>query len=161
MAVSEVRIVMFQLLLSLHILGAVIAFGFGFTAPIFGRQLALEPQHAPWYMRSVKRASDFVILPAAISMAITGVALVSTGGHRFEEPWLAISIVIYVVALVAVFAVQRPALKRLIALTATPPGPGGPSPEVPALVDRLRLVGYGLTLAVVVIVLLMVYKPGA
>lgn len=150
---------MFQLMLFLHILGAIIAFGFGFVAPIFGRQLALEPQHGGWYIRTVRRISDYVLIPAAVSMAITGAALVGSGGHRFEEAWLAVAIVIYVIALIAVFAVQRPTLKRLVELTATPPGPGGPDPEIPRLTARMRMTGYGLTLAVVVIVALMVAKP--
>jgi uncharacterized membrane protein len=151
---------MFESLLFLHVIGAIVAFGFGFAAPVFGRMLAAGPQHAPWYLRAVKRVSDVVIVPAALSMAITGVGLVATGAHRFEEPWLALSLVIYIAELLATFLVQRPTLGRLIELTATPPGPGGPPAEVPALSARLRLTGYALSAAVVVIVFLMVVKPG-
>jgi len=57
-------------------------------------------------------------------MAVTGTLLVlSTGGFtRFREAWLAIAVVVYVIALSLVFLVQRPTLKRLIAL-ATVDGP--------------------------------------
>jgi uncharacterized membrane protein len=149
----------FQLLLFLHVLGAIVAFGFGFAAPVFGTMLAREPQHAGWYIRSVKRVSNFVIIPAALSMAVTGVGLVHAAGRRFEEPWLAASIVLYAGALLAVFLIQRPALDRLIELQGTPPGPEGPSPEIPRLAARLRLVGIGLTVTVTVILLLMVWRP--
>jgi uncharacterized membrane protein len=152
---------MFQLWLSLHILGAIGAFGFGFAAPVLGAALSREPQHGNWYLRAVKRVSDVVIVPLALSMAVTGVLLVmeSGGFRRFSELWLAASLVIYVGALAAVFLVQRPALARVIELTSSPPGPDGPPPEVPILIGRLKSVGIGLTVAVIAITLLMVFRP--
>jgi uncharacterized membrane protein len=150
---------MFHLLLFLHILGAIAAFGFGFIAPVLGSMLAKEPQHGGWYIRAVKRVSDVVLVPAALSMAVTGVGLVMVGAHRFEEPWLVLSLVIYVGALAAVFLVQRPTLDRLIVLTSSPPGPDGPSPEVPVLSRRIARIGIGLTVAVIAILVLMVWKP--
>lgn len=152
---------MFQIWLILHVLGAIIAFGFAFTAPVFGRMLAAEPQHANWFLRAVLRVSTVILIPAALSMAVTGLLLVGeTGGlERFREPWLAIAVVIYIAAVITVLALQRPTLKRVIALTSGPPGPAGPSPEVPLLVSRLRLIGYGLMLAISAIVILMIGKP--
>jgi uncharacterized membrane protein len=153
---------MYQLWLVLHILGAIGAFGFGFAAPIFGASVAKEPQHGNWFLRATKRVSDVLIIPLALSMAITGTLLVlSTGGvQRFSEVWLATAIVVYVIAILLVFLVQRPALKRVIELTSSPPGPGGPPPEVPALLSRLRIVGILLLVAIITIVTLMVTKPG-
>jgi len=152
---------MFTLWLVLHVLGAIIAFGFGFYAPVLGAMVAREPQHGNWYVRASKRVSDVVITPAALSMAVTGVLLVmSSGGmDRFREPWLALSLVIYVVALVIVFALQHPTAKKVIALTSTPPGPEGPSPEVPRLLSRMRIYGTILLVLVITIVVLMVAKP--
>jgi uncharacterized membrane protein len=152
---------MYELWLFLHILGAIVAFGFGFYAPIYGAMLSREPQHGSWYLRTSKRVSDLIIIPAAISLFVTGTLLVTTSGGmaRFREPWLAISLVLYVVALGIVFGLQRPSVTRVIALTATPPGPEGPPPEVPALLSRLRLYGIILLLLVIAIVALMVAKP--
>ena len=153
---------MYQLWLILHIVGAIGAFGFGFTAPIFGAALAKEPQHGNGFLRATKRVSDVLIIPLAVSMAVTGTLLVlSTGGvARFGEAWLAVALVVYVIALLLVFLVQRPTLVRLIALTSSPPGPGGPPAEVPGLLARLRIVGMVLVVAIVTIVVLMVAKPG-
>jgi uncharacterized membrane protein len=152
---------MFQLWLFLHILGAIVAFGFGFYAPIYGAMVAREPQHGNWYLRASKRVSDVIIIPVAISMAITGTLLVvSSGGmQRFQEPWLAVSIVLYVIALLIVFLLQRPAIGKVLALTSTPPGPGGPPPEVPVLLSRVRSYGVVLLVLVIAIVALMVAKP--
>lgn len=152
---------MFQLWLFLHVLGAIIAFGFGFYAPVYGAMLAREPQHGNWYLRASKRVSDVIIIPVALSMAVTGVLLVmSSGGmQRFREPWLAIALALYVIALLIVFLRQRPTVSKVIALTAAPPGPAGPPPEVPVLLSRLRLYGAITLILVVAIVALMVSKP--
>lgn len=152
---------MYELWLFLHVLGAIVAFGFGFYAPVFGAAAAREPQHGNWYMRASKRVSDMILIPVAISMFITGTLLVvETGGfRRFEELWLTIAFVLYVIAQLIVFLGQRPGLKKVIELTSTPPGPGGPPAEVPALLKRLRLFGFVLLALVIAIVALMVWKP--
>lgn len=152
---------MYQLWLFLHVLGAIAAFGFGFYAPIFGRASAAEPQHGNWYLRAAKRVSNGVIVPVAITMFITGTLLViETGGmQRFQELWLAVSLLLYVASLAIVFLVQRPALNQVIELTAEPPGPDGPSPELPGLVKRMQLAGVALLVLTIAIVALMVWKP--
>ena len=152
---------MLQLWLFLHILGAIVAFGFGFYAPIFGMMVAKEPKHGNWYMRAAKRLSNVVLIPVAISMAITGTLLViETGGmRRFEELWLTVGVIIYVIALLVVFLLQRPALNKVIALTAEPPGPEGPPAELAENIRKLQVYGVVLLILVLVIVALMVWKP--
>lgn len=152
---------MYELWLFLHVLGAIIAFGFGFYAPIFGSMAAKEPQHGNWYLRVGKRISSILIIPFALSMFVTGVLLVvEVGGfRRFEELWLALSFVLYVIALVVAIFLQRPALNRVVALTATPPGPEGPPAEVRPLLQRMQVYGTVLLLLTIAIVALMVWKP--
>lgn len=150
---------MFQLMLYLHIVGAIIAFGFGFAVPVIGRMAGKEPQHGNFFLRAGSRVGDTILLPASLSMAVTGAGLIYFGSRTPKEMWLSIAMGIYVVAILVVLFVQRPAFKQLIALTSTPPGPTGPDPRVPALLKRTRIVGLGLSGAVLVIVFLMVYKP--
>lgn len=153
---------MFELFKFLHILGAIVAFGFGFYAPIYGKMAASEPQHANWFLRASKLVSDYVIIPVAISLFITGTLMLTQRGgmERFQELWLGLGLVLYVIALLIVFLVQRPTVKKVIALTSAPPGPDGPSPEVPGLIKKMQLSGVILLLLVVAIVALMVWKPG-
>ncbi len=150
---------MFELSMFLHVLGAIVAFGFGFTVPVIGRMAAAEPQHGNFFLRAGKRVGDTILLPASLSMAVTGAGLIYFGTRTPREMWLSVGMGIYVVAVLVVLFVQRPAFHKLIALTSTPPGPAGPDPQVPVLLKRMRVVGLGLTVAVVVIVYLMVYKP--
>ncbi len=152
---------MYELWLFLHVLGAIAAFGFGFYAPIFGMASAKEPQHGNWFMRASKRLSNVILIPFAISMFVTGTLLVSaTGGmRRFEELWLAVAVVLYVIALLIVFLLQRPALNKVIAMTSAPPGPGGPPAELAENIRRMQLYGTALLVLSIVIVALMVWKP--
>ena len=152
---------MLQLWLFLHILGAIVAFGFGFYAPVFGMMAAKEPQHGNWYMRTAKRLSNVVLVPVAISMFITGTLLVvETGGmRRFEELWLALALILYVISLLIVFLAQRPALNKIIALTSQPPGPEGPPPELAENIRKMQLYGGILLVLTIAIVALMVWKP--
>ncbi|MFV2063389.1 MAG: DUF2269 family protein [Chloroflexota bacterium] len=154
---------MLQFWMFLHILGAIVAFGFGFTAPFFGSMLAKEPQHGNWYLRSIKRIYDVLLIPVALTMAVSGYLLVveSGGSERFRELWLGLGASLYVIAILVVLLVQRPTLSKVIALTSQPPGPDGPPAEVPKLLKRLKVVGSGLGVTVVVIVALMIFKPGS
>lgn len=155
---------LFTILLFLHVLGAIVAFGPGFAAMVVGPMVAKEPQHANFYARTQSVANSRLVTPVALSMGVTGILMIVerggistiTGGQR----WLEAAIVVYVIAVVFAFAVQAPAGRKLVALTATPPAPGsGPDPAVPATARRVRNGGIVLTVLIVVITFLMVVKP--
>ena len=154
---------LFGILLFLHVLGAIIAFGPGFAAMVVGPMVAKEPQHANFYARTQLATARRIITPVAISMAVTGIGLIAvrgwgevTDGRR----WLEVAIVLYVVAIVYSIAVQAPAGRKLVELTSAPPAPGsGPNPAIPATAARLRTGGMVLTGLTVAIVFLMVVKP--
>jgi uncharacterized membrane protein len=154
---------LFTILLFLHILGAIIAFGPGFASMVVGPMVAREPQHANFYARSQSLTSMAIITPVSISLAITGILMILdrgwptiTGGRH----WLELAILLYVVALVVSMAVMAPASRKLVALTSQPPVPGsGPPAELLAVAGRVRLTGIVLSLLVVVITFLMVTKP--
>lgn len=151
---------LFPWLLLLHVLGAIVAFGFGFAAPMIGSMTAAEPQHGNFVARLNLHISERLVRPAALSMAVTGVAMILVLGLDLRKNiWLGIAIVLYVIALLFATFVQTPNGKRLVDLTSTPPGPGGPNPEVPATVRKLQQGGIVLTVLIVAIVFLMVVKP--
>ena len=154
---------LFAILLFLHVLGAIIAFGPGFVSPVIGPMVAKEPQHANFFARSQALAARAVIIPVSISMAITGVGLILVRGWTTlvgTKHWLEVGILLYVIALALSMAVMAPASRKLVALTSQPPAPGQPpSPELPATARRIRLTGITLSALVVVITFLMVTRP--
>ena len=154
---------LFAILLFLHVLGAIVAFGPGFAAMVVGPMVAKEPQHANFYARTQLATARSIITPVAISMAVTGVGLIMIRGWgtlTADRRWLEVSILLYVVAVVYSMAIQAPAGRKLVELTATPPQPGSaPNPEVPKTAARVRTGGIVLSLLTVAIVFLMVAKP--
>jgi len=151
---------LFPYLLFLHVLGAIVAFGFGFAAPLIGPMAAAEPQHGNFVARLNLRVNTRLVRPAALSMAVTGVAMILVLGLDLTKNlWLDIAIVLYVIAVVYATFVQGKNGERLVELTSTPPGPGGPSPEIPSTVKKLQQGGIVLSVLILSIIFLMVVKP--
>lgn len=154
---------LFLVLLFLHVLGAIIAFGPGFASMIVGPMVAKEPQYANFYARTQVATARAIITPVSLSMAITGIGLILVRGWAdvtAGKHWLEAAILLYVVSVVVAMAVQAPAGRKLVELTSQPPAPGaGPSPELRAAVARVQQGGLVLTGLVVVITFLMVAKP--
>jgi hypothetical protein len=154
---------LFAIFLFLHVLAAIAAFGPGFAAAVVGPMVAKEPQHGNFYARTQLTVNERLVTPLALSMAVTGIAMILVRGWTTivgTTYWLPVGIVLYLVAIGYALAVQAPAGRKLVELTSTPPAPGsGPSPEIPATAARLRRGGMILGLLVTVIVFLMVTKP--
>ena len=158
------QVLVFKLLLFLHVLGAILAFGPTFAFSIMGALAAKEPQHANFSARQSAAVSRGLVYPLAIFQGITGVLLIVSGQlDIMSRVWLQISIVLYLIALTYGLTVQRNALKRLIELTSTPPPPGTPPgpppPELIATARKVRRGGTFMGILIVTIVFLMVVKP--
>ena len=149
------------LLLFLHVMGAIIAFGPTFAYSIMGAMAGREPQHANFSSRQVQAIGNKLVYPLAIFQGVTGVLLILASGRDMSKStWLSIAIVLYAVTLIYALTVQRNALHHLIELTNTPPAPGSaPNPEIPATVKKIQRGGMFLGLMIVIIVFLMVTKP--
>lgn len=161
---------LFPYVLFLHVMGAILAFGPTFAYSFIGGMGGKEPQHANFAARVTKRIGHGLVYPLAILQGVTGVILILIAGPKVaSEPWLAVAIILYLVTLTYALTVQRRALDRLIELSGTPPpagpppagAPAGPPPEIAATVRKIQRGGMAMGLSIVVIVFLMVVKPGA
>jgi hypothetical protein len=155
---------LFPYVLFLHTMGAILAFGPTYAFSIIGGMGGTEPQHANFGMRVTARIGTRLVYPLAILQGVTGLALIWIGSiDLFAHTWLAVGIVAYLIALVFALTVQRSALHDVIELTSAPPPAGtspGPPPELLATVKKLQRGGMFTGLMIVVIVFLMVVKPG-
>ena len=154
---------LFKLLLFLHVIAAIAAFGPGFASMIVGPMVAKEPQHANFYARTQVAAGRKLVTPVSITLAITGIGMILDRGWgtlTADKHWLEAGILLYVIAVVVAIAFQAPAGRRLVELTSQPPAPdAGPSPELRAAAGRVRMGGIVLSLLVVAITYLMIAKP--
>lgn len=155
---------LFGILLFLHVMGAIAAFGPAYAAMVVGPMVAREPAHANFYARTQALVNKRLVTPLTLSLAVTGVLLVAIKGGPGAigggDYWLGVAILLYVASLLFALLVQAPAGRRLVELTSVPPTPGSPvDPEVPATARRVRTGGLVLVVLVLVITFLMVAKP--
>ena len=155
---------LFPWLLFLHVLGAIVAFGPTFSFSLIGAMGGAEPQHANFATRITHALMNKRVLPVGITLPITGLAMIAVVGiNPFERDhwWLALGIVLYLIAYGYGFFVQRKNVERVIEMTSAPPPPGatGPPPELMAQIRRVQLGGMGMGILILTIVFLMVVKP--
>ena len=155
--------------LVLHVLGAIIAFGPTFSLTVIRDLGRAEPMHGNFATRVSAAISDRRVIPVALTMPVTGIGLIwSVGIDPFSRGarWLLLGIVLYLIALTYSLTIQKSAVGRIIAMTASPPpspAPGSaPSAPPPALMGAIRTVQRGAILLlglITAIVFLMVAKP--
>jgi len=94
--------------------------------------------------------------------AIFGLLAAATGELDFFQPWLIASYIVFLIAMVTGATTTGPWAARMAQASATS-GDDGPSPELAlAMHDRRALIGSAILMsAIVVIIFLMVFKPGA
>ena len=158
----------FTFWLILHILAAIVAFGPTVTFPIIAARARKDPQHGAFGAALIEFIQKRVTLPVALVIPVTGVGLIYSAPGQinlWKSEWLVISIVLFAFAYVFSLFVQMPSAGRLLRLLRSmPPGPppegAGPPPEVAGLGKKLQMGGQLLSLLVVAILVLMIWKPG-
>jgi hypothetical protein len=169
----------YKLVLVLHILAAVVGFGWVFLNAISGAQArgmrgaeGLAVAQTNYLALSIAQYFIYAVL-------VTGILLVlfSDDVLEFGDAWIWGSIALYVFYLGVAHGVLRPNLRRMQALLeqlvhmGVPPAdpsaaaspPGSLPPQVEELQERGRRVGLAsafLNVNVVLILFLMVWKPG-
>jgi hypothetical protein len=157
----------FQVWLILHILAAMLAFGPAFAFGLIAALGQKEPQHAGFAIEVIDAIESRMTIPIAVAVPLLGTALIFTGHFDlWKSEWLLISIGLYIIAFFFAVFVQNPNGKRLIAaMKAMPPGPpppgAKPPAEVLALGKKLQFGGMLLSSLVVIILVLMVWRPGS
>lgn len=171
------------LFLTVHVLTAIVAFGPTFAFGLIAGMAAQEPQHGLFALRLTERIERLIVLPAALTMPISGGLLIWSEHIQLASAhWLLMAIVLYLVAIAFALGIQVRTIERMIELaermTAAGPvfaaGPGAdlarpatvgarehsnPADELVALGTRARNGGIFLMVLIVVIVSLMAGKP--
>ena len=142
---------MYELLLAIHILAAVVWVGGSVALTLLGRRVApaerqIIAPHFSWY-------GGRVITGAAVVLILAGIGLVLELDHvGFGDLWIVLAIVGWIVSAVLGGAVLGPLGEKLESAS-------GPE-EADALFSRLMRVQYVDTLIVVLVVIDMAVKPG-
>ena len=150
---------MYQLLLFVHIVCAVIWVGGAFYAQLLAIRVSRSPDlsELPHLARHVDFIGTRVIGPAAILLFVAGVGM-TLQAWSFGQTWIAVSVALWVLSVVMGAVYLGPRVKRAAELFEAE-GPTSVSGR--ALLDRLFLVSRLELISFVVIIALMTFKPGS
>jgi uncharacterized membrane protein len=157
---------MFQFVLFLHILAVVFAFGPNAALAVIGAKAGTEPQHSNFALRLNEFVETRIVIPLALVVLVTGLLLVWLGGIGLLHGWLLLALLLYFAALGVATGVMLPNTRKMIRasemMLARGPGAAGagPPPEVARSVRILQIGGIYLLASIVVILFLMVERPG-
>ena len=156
---------MLQILLALHILAAVVFVGNIITAAYWkvraDRSGNLETVAIT--ARSLLQADYVFTAPGIVLLLVTGILMVwlSVGSWaQFQEPWLGVSFVLLIITGIIWLAVLLPQLRRMVRLAQEGVDAGALGPEYRKASRIWSMFGGIATLLPVLILLLMVFKPG-
>jgi hypothetical protein len=154
----------YEIVLAVHVMAVVIAFGWTFTQPVvFAVAARRDPRSLPVLHRIEYTISRVILNPTLLVVLGAGIYVASDGHHwnEFFVQW-GIGAVIVIGALVG--SVLIPAAKRAeeaarADLQGFTGGEFQPGEEYRALTRRLSLWGSAASLLVLLTILLMVIKP--
>ncbi len=154
----------YDLVLSLHIMAVVIAFGWTFSLPIvYAVAAKRDPRSLPLLHRIEVTISRFLLNPALVVVLAAGIFLASDGQHwnEFFVQW-GLGAVIVLGALVG--AVLIPAAKRAEQAAARDVERAGggeftPSADYLAATRTLNVIGTAASLLVLATIVIMAVKP--
>ena len=155
-------ITFYDVVLTVHILAVVVAFGVVFAYPVIdGYVRSAMPANLPALHNLHLLLATKVITPAMTVVLLAGLYL-AIDRWSLGDPWISATLAILFVLFGLTGAVLTPADKRLAQLAERDAGSGaGPSAEYDAARRRADAFGGLALLLVVVAIFLMVAKPGA
>jgi uncharacterized membrane protein len=148
---------LYLLLKWLHVLAAIVAVGANVTYGMWIARASRNPEALSFTLRGIKLIDDRVANPAYGLVLVTGLLMVFVGRLPLTTPWLLTAFILYVLVVLVGLLGYTPTLRRQIQLLDSE---GFQSPNYQALTRRGTRLGAVLAFLVIVIVYLMVVKPG-
>jgi uncharacterized membrane protein len=152
----------------LHILAAIVGYGGVFLNGLYGQQAttrsAREGSAIAAANMSVTNVAEIFIYASFAFGIILAIMAEDGSGVGFDEPWLSLSMLLWIVAIALVHAVMKPAMRAYnmdLVQQAEGKEPGSTGVDLGALDKKMGATGAALNLILVVILYLMIFKPGA
>jgi uncharacterized membrane protein len=147
---------LFTVVKFVHILLAIVAFGFNATYAVWIARAQRDPQHLEFALRGVKVLDDYFANPAYLLLLVSGLTMAFLARLQLTTFWLLAALVLWVVAIALGYGVYTPTLSRQIRTLAAS---GASSAEYQRLATRGTVVGIVLAVLVLLILVMMVFKP--
>lgn len=150
---------MYELLLTIHVLAAVIWVGGGLAMHILGRRVLKRGDSTEIYefSKEINTVALRLYAPTSVILLIAGVLLVNEAGYEFDQLWITLAFIGWLFSFVVGIAYYGPQDKRLQKLVAAD-GPNATG--VVANVRQALLVNSVEQAILFLIVIDMTIKPG-
>lgn len=150
---------MYQLLLYLHILSGIVWVGGAIYAQVLAFRVSRseDPAELPPLARHLAALGIRVFMPASVLIIVTG-SIMTIQAWSFGQLWIALAVALWVLSAALGGIYVGPRINRVAALF---DAEGPTSPSARGLLGRLFLVSRLELVSFLVIVGLMVFKPGA
>lgn len=139
-----------------HVMSAITAVGANVTYGLWNIRAAGEPAQTSFVLKGIKFIDDRIANPAYGVLLVTGLLMVALGHWSITSLWIIVALMLFAVVAVIGLVFFSPLLKTQIRLADS--GETA-SAEFQRLANRSRAIGPILGLVVVVIVIMMVFKP--
>ena len=139
----------------IHIASAITAVGANITYGVWNARIAGDPAHTSFALKGIAFLDNRIANPAYGVLFITGLIMVFAGHWGFAL-WVILAIVLFVAVAAIGGAVFTPLLRNQIKLADSGVTT---SAEFTRLANRSRTIGPLLGLMVVLILVMMVFKP--
>ena len=149
---------MYEFLLTVHVLSAVIWVGGAVMMHIFGRLASKEgPEHQLVFTQHSIRLGNVVFAPLALILLVAGVLLVNEVGYSYGDPWIGMGFLGFLVSFVLGVG-YYPGAGRKYGEIAAGEGPGSPAAQ--ALYRRTATVNMVELTILLLVIVAMTTKPG-
>lgn len=140
----------------IHIAAAITAVGANITYGVWNARSQSEPAHLGFALKGIKFIDDRVANPAYGVVLLSGLVMIFVGHWSITSLWIILALVIFVILILVAVALYSPLLRQLIKVV---DGGDTSSPEFSRLVNRNRMLGAVFGLLVLLILVMMVFKP--
>jgi uncharacterized membrane protein len=153
------RAIVYQLVLFVHIICAVIWVGGAFTIQALAILVSRsdDPMELPRLGRNLEIIGTKVFMPAAVGLFLAGVVM-TIQNWSFGDTWIAVSIALWILSALSGAIYLGPRARRAAALFESE---GPSSAAARQLIGRLFIVSRAEIVSFAVIIGLMVFKPGS
>ena len=144
-----------QILLSLHVLAALVAVGATVSYFFWLRRAVLVPESRSFTLETVRLLERRMVIPAYVIVLLTGLGLVDRAGWAWSTPWIELALM-FLVVLMGLSGLYARTIKGQVALISDG---SGDSAEYERLHARARILLALKVVLIIVMVYLMVFKP--
>ena len=152
---------LYNVVLVLHILASIIGFGGMFIAGFYGNEArGLPGREGLILAQTTLKVTGQIPTVAVVAVPILGILLIlmSEDTIKFSALWVSLSFLLYFVLMGLATGLQVPTIRKMVAIRAG--AEGAQSAEVQAMGKKAATVGAIVNVLWVVILVLMVFKPG-